>query len=87
VVALFARNRARQGPNTRLKREREKTDEIIESAVKIIEREQASRCLPERGGIQSRGTPAKNRDNAPATRETERGRDLLVLRYILAPLS
>jgi len=40
-----------------------KANEIIESAVKIIERKRASRCLPGRRGIQSRGTPAKNRDN------------------------
>lgn len=37
--------------------------EIIDSAVKIIERKRASRCLPGRRAIQSRGTPARNRDN------------------------
>ena len=49
-------------------------DEIIDSAVKIIERKRASRCLPGRRAIQSRGTPASNRDNGtrhePSTSST-----------------
>lgn len=60
---LFARNRARQGNARKRKKKGSKANEIIESAVKIIERKRASRCLPGRRGIQSRGTPAKNRDN------------------------
>ena len=51
-----------------------KANEIIESVVKIIERKRASRCLPGRRGIQSRGTPAKNRDNG-AHHEKERERE------------
>lgn len=46
-----------------LARAQRRRDEIIDSAVKIIERKRASRCLPGRRAIQSRGTPARNRDN------------------------
>jgi len=58
----------------RKRRKKSKANEIIESAVKIIERKRASRCLPGRCGIQSRGTPAKNRDNG-AHHEKERERE------------
>jgi len=66
----------------REKRKKREQDKIIESAVKIIERKRASRCLPGRRGIQSRGTPAKNRDNgAHHERESAFLLPSLVLRY------
>lgn len=62
--------KGRKGEKRREKKERRASigalaprGEIIDSAVKIIERKRASRCLPGRRAIQSRGTPARNRDN------------------------
>lgn len=63
------------------KKKGSKANEIIESAVKIIERKRASRCLPGRRGIQSRGTPAKNRDNG-AHHEKERKRVFLLPSFV-----
>lgn len=63
------------------KKKGSKANEIIESAVKIIERKRASRCLPGRRGIQSRGTPAKNRDNG-AHHEKGRKRVFLLPSFV-----
>lgn len=66
------KRKGRKGEKRREKKERRASEysralaprgEIIDSAVKIIERKRASRCLPGRRAIQSRGTPARNRDN------------------------